>query len=260
MVDNEFSLRFHAASIPIIGTFMQAETSDNRYCDYRRGSDNAGMTKSAPHQPEARDIFERMKRLGLKQVELARALELAENKISKVKNGERQFSAGEVLRACEWLNQVENNGEAHVMPDIMPDPRAQSYVEVEVIPTFGGMGGGGNGDGDPEIALVPRALIEDVLRGKANDFLLINVRGDSMEPDFRHGDQLLIDRRDKSPAQPGPFALWDAEWGEYVVKNVERAPGSGIRIFSSNSKYSDALVESEQTHIIGRPVWFGRRI
>src|SRR3546814_3748103 len=57
--------------------------------------------------------------------------------------------------------------------------------------------------------------------GWPGDFVLITVRGDSMEPDFRHGDQLLCDKRDRSPAQPGPFAIWDGEWGEYVLKNVE---------------------------------------
>lgn len=134
------------------------------------------------------------------------------------------------------------------------------YVPVEVLPTYAGQGGGGTGDEDRETALIPRALIEDVLRGKPENFLLINVRGDSMEPDFHHGDQLLVDCRDRSPAQPGPFALWDGEWGEYVVKNVERSSSGEVRIFSSNKKYSSAIVETEQTRIIGRPVWFGRRL
>lgn len=145
-------------------------------------------------------------------------------------------------------------------PDQADTPAERDYVPVEVLPTFAGMGGGGTGDGDSEIALIPRALIEDVLRGRADDFLLINVRGDSMEPDFHHGDQLLVDKRDTSPAQPGPFALWDGDWGEYVVKNVERARSGEVRIFSSNGKYSAESAPSETTRIIGRPVWFGRRL
>lgn len=139
-------------------------------------------------------------------------------------------------------------------------PPEQDYVPVEVLPTYAGMGGGGTGEGEREIALVPRALVVDILRGQPQDFLLINVRGDSMEPDFRHGDQLLVDRRDTSPAQPGPFALWDGEWGEYVVKNVERSRTGEVRIFSTNPKYSNESAPSETTRIIGRPVWFGRRL
>jgi phage repressor protein C with HTH and peptisase S24 domain len=145
-------------------------------------------------------------------------------------------------------------------PDLpVADPK-KDYVPIEVLPSYAGMGGGGTGEGDREIALVSRSLIVDELKGKPSDFLLIHVRGDSMEPDFRQGDQILVDCRDCSPAQPGPFALWDGEWGEYVVKNVERARTGEVRIFSSNAKYSSALVESENTRIIGRPVWFGRRL
>lgn len=210
-------------------------------------------------RPEAADIFARLDRLDLTQRELATVLGIEDNKVSKVRKGERQFKAAEVLAARDWLEAIESRG-YHVAADHPPVDPALEYVPVDVLPTFGGMGGGGTGDADPEHALVPRALIVDILRGKPGDFLLINVRGDSMEPDFHHGDQILIDKRDTSPAQPGPFALWDGEWGEYVVKNVERSRAGEVRIFSSNTKYLSEAVEAETTRIIGRPVWFGRRL
>lgn len=150
-----------------------------------------------------------------------------------------------------WLNEE---------PDQPAVELGTDYVPVEVLPTYAGMGGGGTGDGDRETMLVAKALIFHELRGQPQDFLLINVRGDSMEPDFRHGDQLLVDTRDTSPAQPGPFALWDGEWGEYVVKNVERTDGGRVRMFSTNTKYSATEIVHEETRIIGRPVWFARRL
>ncbi|OAM09019.1 MULTISPECIES: S24 family peptidase [unclassified Citromicrobium] len=145
-------------------------------------------------------------------------------------------------------------------PDqIAADPQL-AYVEVRVLPTFAGAGGGGTGDDDEMMGLVPRSLVVDRLRGRPEDFLLINLRGDSMEPDFFHDDQLLVDTRDRSPAQPGPFALWDGDFEEYVVKNVERADEGMLRIFSSNPKYSPKLSDPEITRIIGRPVWCGRHL
>jgi phage repressor protein C with HTH and peptisase S24 domain len=134
------------------------------------------------------------------------------------------------------------------------------YEQVDVLPTYAGMGGGGTGEGDVERALIPSYLIRNVLRGQPSDFVLIRVRGDSMEPVFRQDDELLVDKRDRSPTQPGPFALWDGEWGEYLVKNVERLPGGRVRIFSSNDKYTPVEVANEETNILGRPVWFGRRL
>ena len=136
----------------------------------------------------------------------------------------------------------------------------QQYLPVEVLPSFAGMGGGGTGEGDLATALISRALIEDELRARPSDLLLIDVRGDSMEPDFKHGDQILIDRRDRDPRQPGPFALFDGDG--YVIKLVERVPGRRgyYRVFSANSRYSEYEIEEEEHTIMGRPVWFARRL
>jgi phage repressor protein C with HTH and peptisase S24 domain len=105
--------------------------------------------------------------------------------------------------------------------------------------------------------MLPRQLIVDELRAKPGDLVMIDVRGNSMEPLFFHGDQILVDKRDRNPVQPGPFALWDGDG--YVIKNVERQRGS-YRIFSSNSLYSDLIVEPDTIEIMGRPVWYARRL
>lgn len=144
--------------------------------------------------------------------------------------------------------------------DLPPLSGERAYLAVDILPTFAGMGGGGTGEGDVERALVPRYLIEDVFRGTPADFVLVRTRGDSMAPDLEHDDEVLCDKRDTSPVQPGPFAIFDAEDGAYVIKNVEKLPGGRYRIFSTNPKYSPTEVSREETHIIGRPVWFGRRL
>lgn len=143
------------------------------------------------------------------------------------------------------------------LPALPPD---RDYMPVEVLPSFAGMGGGGTGDGDVEHALIPRRLVVDELRASPSDLLLIEARGQSMEPDFQHGDQILVDKRDCNPVQPGAFALWDGDG--YVVKLVERVPRQQgrYRIFSANDRYSAYEVEAEDVKIMGRPVWFGRRL
>lgn len=143
------------------------------------------------------------------------------------------------------------------LPAAYSDPE---YMAVDVLPSFAGMGGGGNGEGEHGQALVPRRLIEDELRAKPSDLLLIEARGESMMPDFLHGDQILIDRRDTNPVQPGSFALWDGD--AYVIKLVERVPHKPgtFRIFSANNRFSSYEVDAEQVRIMGRPVWFGRRL
>jgi hypothetical protein len=144
--------------------------------------------------------------------------------------------------------------------DLPPASLERAYMPVDIMPTYGGMGGGGSGEGDVERAMIPRYLIEDVFRGRPDNFVVIRTRGDSMAPDFQHDDELLCDKRDTSPVQPGPFALWDAEDEAYVIKNVEKLAGGLFRIFSTNPKYTPREINREETHIIGRPVWFARRL
>ncbi len=140
-----------------------------------------------------------------------------------------------------------------------PDPQqGRDYLPVDVLPSFAGMGGGGSGEGDVEQALVPRRLVEDELRAKPVDLLVIEARGTSMAPEFLHGDQILIDRRDKDPTQPGAFALWADD--AYVIKVVERLPGGRLRVFSRDKDLTPHEYDMEDVQIMGRPVWFGRRL
>jgi phage repressor protein C with HTH and peptisase S24 domain len=142
----------------------------------------------------------------------------------------------------------------------MTDSALPAYVEIEVLPSYVGAGGGGYGEGEPGRALLPRRLVEERLRGRPADFLLIDVRGDSMTGMFEHGDQLLVDKRDTNPTQPGPFALFDGD--AYVVKLVERVPmrRGRLRVFSANDRYSAYEVDETEARLLGRPVWFGRAL
>lgn len=134
------------------------------------------------------------------------------------------------------------------------------YLPVEILPSFAGMGGGGVHDDDVATGLISRRVIEDELRARPSDLLLVDVRGDSMEPDFHHGDQILIDKRDTNLAQPGSFCIWDGDG--YVIKLVERIPQdrNKLRVFSANNRYSPYEVLAEEVRILGRPVWFARRL
>lgn len=215
------------------------------------------------------------KRRGLSVVQVAERARKSPSAVRAHENGQNGVNVevaevyARVLRANpEWIlygsgdepdeapGIVEHMANTPSLPQA--DPRL-SYVPVEVLPTYAGMGGGGTGEGDAMVALLPRSLVEDELKAKPTDLLVINVRGDSMEPLFHHGDQIVIDRRDTRPTQPGPFALLYSDG--YVVKNVEvlRAKGK-LRIFSTNPIYTDDEEDPEAVTIMGRPVWFARRL
>ena len=205
-------------------------------------------------------IVETLRRLGIRHEEIATAIGRERTAATKMMNGQRAVQFSEVEPLLELIRQHGGDpGNITTMPDLPPVDPSIAYVSVEVLPTFAGMGGRGTGDGDPEVALVSRRLVEDELRARPADLLLVNVRGPSMEPLFLHGDQLLIDTRDKSPTQPGPFALLFSDG--YAIKDVacvERR--TLLRISSRNDEYPEEVLTPDEVQIIGRPVWFARRL
>lgn len=66
------------------------------------------MAEGPKLRPEVADVFRRLDALNLKQRELAQAIGIEENKVSKVRGGERQFKAPELLAAVSWLNAKED--------------------------------------------------------------------------------------------------------------------------------------------------------
>ncbi len=208
--------------------------------------------------------------MDMTQAELGEAIGVRQSVISEMEAGKLKnwpLHASKLIRVLgrprsffEPEDEV-HGGNLPELPDVDP---LLDYVEVEVLPTFAGMGGGGTGEGEPAKALVARSLVFQELRADPADLLIIDVRGDSMlDPatgkGFAHGDQLMVNRRDNNPRQPGPFALWFDDG--YVVKNVEIIRKTGkYRIFSNNPAYSDDEADPAEVQIMGRPVWFARRL
>ena len=233
-------------------------------------------------------LLEAIRKEGIPNARIDEALNREHPAGSRLMGGKRQLKATEIEPLTKLLHQWRKERKAVELamlsdPEVdeilasihadeqkaKPAPKVEGdrldengYVGVRKLPMYGGMGGGGIGevlkDDQLETLLMPRGLIEDMLHGRASDFIWIRVRGDSMEPDFKHDDELICDLRDVSPMQPGPFALFHEDG--YYVKNVERTTDGRVRIFSSNPKYTAVEEASEHTRIIGRPVWFGRRL
>lgn len=137
------------------------------------------------------------------------------------------------------------------------------YVSVPSLDVRGGLGGGGEGEADylgPPL-LMPASLIEGELRGDAADFLVLEVEGTSMSPDLFSGDRVLIDRRKTNPSQPGIFAVFDG-FG-IVCKLIERIPRSdppALRFISRDAALQPYEATVDEVRIIGRVVWFARRV
>lgn len=176
-----------------------------------------------------------------------------------------KFEQGKNKRFPAWTRFVvpalenaddETREDPHLTTGLSDDS-----VGIALLPTFAGMGGGGTGDDDPGVVSFSRDLIERELRAPPTSLLAMIAEGNSMEPDFRGGDQILVDTRRKSLAQPGAFCLWDGDG--HVIKYLERIPDSDpekVRVVSANGIYEARERLLNEINLIGRVVWFGRRV
>jgi len=85
----------------------------------------------------------------------------------------------------------------------------------------------------------------------------IVVAGDSMEPDLRDGDEILVDRA------PRPFrdGIHVVRMGEALhVKRVQAGRPGRLTLISANAAYPPLEVAAGEVEVIGRVVWKGGRL
>lgn len=164
-------------------------------------------------------------------------------------------------------------------------PAPSPVARIPEIDVRGGMGGGGvvayyrNGNdasgcpatdefGNPvtidDVKMtwdLPSDYVRHELRILPSKAYLIEVKGDSMSPTLESGDRVMIDTADVVPTPGGVFAVWDGLG--LVVKRIEHVPNSDpptVRIISDNPHHSTYERTLDEARIVGRAVWFGRRM
>jgi phage repressor protein C with HTH and peptisase S24 domain len=105
--------------------------------------------------------------------------------------------------------------------------------------------------------------IRQTLHVAPDDLRLIYVEGDSMEPDLRAGDIILLDHTDQTARREGIYVI--RMDGSLLVKQLQRLPGGVVKVISRNPAYEPFTVAAAQLEehsefaVIGRVVWACRR-
>ena len=100
-------------------------------------------------------------------------------------------------------------------------------------------------------------------KGDPDKMVLMKVCGDSMEPDIRHGDMVLVDQGKTQIYGHAIYAMGINE--EIYVKQVETLPGGTLVLRSRNPEYEPIRVDlrgdlADSVRVIGRVIWCCREI
>lgn len=138
--------------------------------------------------------------------------------------------------------------------------------QFDTVARYDAAGAAGDGlinlDGPPvdHLAFSKRWLEQNGI--SAGDSILINVRGDSMEPSIYDGDLVMIDRR-KTQIRSGRIYVF-REGDILRIKRLELIPGAAIILRSDNPKHpaehrTGEAMNSVSEGVVGEVVWSGHK-
>jgi len=97
-------------------------------------------------------------------------------------------------------------------------------------------------------------------KGIASNMILIDVYGNSMEPELKDGDTVLIDTSKKEILAGSIYAVGIDD--TIMVKRIEKHPGKLV-LMSDNKEYETIYLsqsEMDSVRIIGKIVWISRDV
>lgn len=221
------------------------------------------------------------KEAGLTQKQLADQLEVSLTSVQnyesgRIPNGEILVKLAAALNcSSEWLVTGTDALAKAALPDVEASLQANIYkgketltcadCEVTMIPMVEARLSAGSGSWEASAdADRHYAFRTDFLRRKGNTtaMVLMRVAGDSMEPEVKDNDVVLIDT---SNTTPYPGRLYAVAIQELVYLKMVNATPDKLVLTSANPAYGPMEIDARgDLHngikIIGKAVWVGREL
>ena len=101
---------------------------------------------------------------------------------------------------------------------------------------------------------LPEPMIRNEGRADPESLRILRVRGESMEPEMRDGDRIVVDTARRLPHTGETYVLWDGTG--LVVKRVAGLSRDGLlHLLSANPEYPPYDCRADEAHVVGKVVW-----
>lgn len=218
---------------------------------------------------EAKEIFSRFKQAtGAKSIaDLAQALGVAQQSIYNVQASGK--IPGAWFRKVADLNNISidwltyGTGSMHRGENPLKTSLAQGDVDIVMIPKVAARLAAGSGSletAGKNIGMYSFRSDWIHKKGNVSQMVLMDVTGDSMQPEIKHGDMVLIDQGKIDVVAYGYYAVGVED--AIYIKQLRTKPGQLI-LHSLNKEYEDIVVDinveqNNPVRIIGRVIWWCR--
>lgn len=205
-------------------------------------------------------MLDGLKRTGWSLAELSRKSGVSYDALNKVKRRETASTSAENAAAVaqalgvEWVDVG--------MPLTPPDDEDQpsDLVPVYDIQASAGHGAVADYEAIAYSLAFPPDYLRHITKSDPRNLQIISVKGDSMHPTLNDGDLVMLDRSKTSLNYDGLFVL---RYGDALhVKRASRASSLGrVLIVSDNrSIYPPQEYAAEDVTVIGKVIWYGRKV
>lgn len=180
------------------------------------------------------------------KADLARALNLEPPAISKILNGTRQIKAPEYQAMRRYFG-LPVDGEHAVSPD-------KSYRLETLAGTENSLREDDNAL-DEDSWTIPASVMNQRTQTPPENVKIFTVQETVMEPDYKRGEQVVVDLSETTPSPPGAFILHDG-FG-YMLRLCEFVPKSDppdIKISAPGQGFQTQTLPQSDIEIIGRVI------
>lgn len=196
---------------------------------------------------EVQDTLQKLKNTKITQSEIAKALKKDRSNINaKAKRGtelklieveqlEKYFNVVLTESACHTAKLIDEIGSTklqHAKIEYFPDVYLSAGFGVEVL------------DEHSEIVIIDERFLmsERGMRVNPKNCKMVRISGNSMFPEYHHGDRVIIDESDTNLTDGQIYAFrYD---GQCYVKEINRA-GNKIKCISVNKEYEPFVIERD---------------
>jgi phage repressor protein C with HTH and peptisase S24 domain len=198
------------------------------------------------------------------QDDLAEATGMSVSTLRKIIQGVTEPGFSKVVRLAQVL-EVSLDEIAFGVSRESGDHATFASEDLEPVPEYDLFASAGYGcealDGPPTGHMGFRKTWITRRFGSVDSLAIIRVRGDSMEPELRDGDRVMIDMNQSSLGD-GLFVL--THEGQAKIKRVQLVAKNRLLLLSSNPAYQPEevrlLPDDSTFQIKGRAVWLGRNL
>lgn len=180
---------------------------------------------------------------GKTQVGLARALGIDSPAVNKILSGQRQIKAPEYVAMRKFFglpvdgDHAVSAGGGYVLQTLGTGLSDQTDTQ----------------EGGSDNWVMPAGILSGKTKTSPENIKIFAVQENSMSPDFKQGEHVLVDLSDRKPSPPGQFVISDGMG--YIIRQGEYVPHSSppqVRFTARSTQYEPYITELDKADIIGR--------